>query len=387
MEYDISQIAAPCAKPQSHSLRAECELAKIALITGITGQDGAYLAEFLLKKGYIVHGVKRRASSFNTDRIDHLYQDPHEQEVRLTLHYGDLTDSTNLIRIIQEVQPDEIYNLAAQSHVAVSFETPEYTANADAVGTLRLLEAIRILGLERKTRFYQASTSEMYGKVQEIPQRETTPFYPRSPYGAAKVYAYWITVNYREAYGLYACNGILFNHESPLRGETFVSRKITRALTRIRTGLQDVLHLGNLDSRRDWGHARDYVRAQWLMLQQAEPEDFVIATGKQFSVRDFVVAAGSLLDMKIEWRGEGVDEIGVDTVSGRTLVRVDPRYFRPTEVETLLGDATKARQKLGWSPEVGFEELVSEMVKGDLGEARRDAMVAKEGYKVYNHHE
>jgi GDPmannose 4,6-dehydratase len=387
MEYDISQIAAPCAKPQSHSLRAECELAKIALITGITGQDGAYLAEFLLKKGYIVHGVKRRASSFNTDRIDHLYQDPHEQEVRLTLHYGDLTDSTNLIRIIQEVQPDEIYNLAAQSHVAVSFETPEYTANADAVGTLRLLEAIRILGLERKTRFYQASTSEMYGKVQEIPQRETTPFYPRSPYGAAKVYAYWITVNYREAYGLYACNGILFNHESPLRGETFVSRKITRALTRIRTGLQDTLHLGNLDSRRDWGHARDYVRAQWLMLQQEEPEDFVIATGKQFSVRDFVVAAGSLLDMRIEWRGEGVDEIGVDSVSGRTLVRVDPRYFRPTEVETLLGDATKARQKLGWSPEVGFAELVSEMVKGDLGEARRDAMVAKEGYKVYNHHE
>jgi GDPmannose 4,6-dehydratase len=362
-------------------------LAKIALITGITGQDGAYLAEFLLKKGYIVHGVKRRASSFNTDRIDHLYQDPHEQEVRLTLHYGDLTDSTNLIRIIQEVQPDEIYNLAAQSHVAVSFETPEYTANADAIGTLRLLEAIRILGLERKTRFYQASTSEMYGKVQEIPQRETTPFYPRSPYGAAKVYAYWITINYREAYGLYACNGILFNHESPLRGETFVSRKITRALTRIRVGLQDTLHLGNLDSRRDWGHARDYVRAQWLMLQQEEPEDFVIATGKQFSVRDFVVAAGSLLDMKIEWRGEGVDEIGVDTASGRTLVRVDPRYFRPAEVETLLGDATKARQKLGWSPEVGFAELVSEMVTEDLDGARRDAMVAKEGYKVYNRHE
>jgi GDPmannose 4,6-dehydratase len=362
-------------------------LAKIALITGITGQDGAYLAEFLLKKGYIVHGVKRRASSFNTDRIDHLYQDPHEQEVRLTLHYGDLTDSTNLIRIIQEVQPDEIYNLAAQSHVAVSFETPEYTANSDALGTLRLLEAIRILGLERKTRFYQASTSEMYGKVQESPQRETTPFYPRSPYGAAKVYAYWITVNYREAYGLYACNGILFNHESPLRGETFVSRKITRAFTRIRVGLQDTLHLGNLDSRRDWGHARDYVRAQWLMLQQDEPEDFVIATGKQFSVRDFVVAAGSLLDMKIEWRGEGVDEICVDTVSGRTLVRVDPRYFRPTEVETLLGDATKARQKLGWSPEVGFAELVSEMVKEDLEGAQRDALIAKEGYKVYSRHE
>jgi len=362
-------------------------LEKVALITGITGQDGAYLAEFLLKKGYIVHGVKRRASSFNTDRIDHLYQDPHEQEVRLTLHYGDLTDSTNLIRIIQEVQPDEIYNLAAQSHVAVSFETPEYTANADAVGTLRVLEAIRILGLERKARFYQASTSEMYGKVQEIPQRETTPFYPRSPYGAAKVYAYWITVNYREAYGLYACNGILFNHESPMRGETFVSRKITRALTRIRVGLQDTLHLGNLDSRRDWGHARDYVRAQWLMLQQDEPEDFVIATGKQFSVRDFVVAAGSLLDMRIEWQGVGVDEVGVDTASGRTLVRVDPRYFRPTEVETLLGDPTKARQKLGWIPEVGFAELVSEMVKEDLEGAQRDAMIAKEGYKVYSRHE
>jgi GDPmannose 4,6-dehydratase len=362
-------------------------LAKIALITGITGQDGAYLAEFLLKKDYIVHGVKRRASSFNTDRIDHLYQDPHEQGVRLTLHYGDLTDSTNLIRIIQEVQPDEIYNLAAQSHVAVSFETPEYTANADAVGTLRLLEAIRILGLERKTRFYQASTSEMYGKVQETPQRETTPFYPRSPYGAAKLYAYWITVNYREAYGLYACNGILFNHESPLRGETFVSRKITRALTRIRTGLQDILHLGNLDSRRDWGHARDYVRAQWLMLQQEEPEDFVIATGKQFSVRDFVVAAGSLLDMKVEWRGQGVDEIGVDAVSGRTIVRVDPRYFRPTEVESLLGDATKARQKLGWTPEVDFAQLVSEMVEQDLEHAQRDALIAKEGYKVYSHHE
>jgi GDPmannose 4,6-dehydratase len=362
-------------------------LAKVALITGITGQDGAYLAEFLLKKGYIVHGVKRRASSFNTDRIDHLYQDPHEQGVRLTLHYGDLTDSTNLIRIIQEVQPDEIYNLAAQSHVAVSFETAEYTANADAVGTLRLLEAIRILGLERKTRFYQASTSEMFGKVQETPQRETTPFYPRSPYGAAKVYAYWITVNYREAYGFYACNGILFNHESPLRGETFVSRKITRALTRIRVGLQDTLHLGNLDSRRDWGHARDYVRAQWLMLQQDEPDDFVIATGKQFSVRDFVGAAGSILGMKIEWRGEGVEEVGVDTVTGRTLVRVDRRYFRPTEVETLLGDATKARQKLGWSPEVGFAELVSEMVKEDLDDAQRDAMIAKEGYKVYNHHE
>jgi len=365
----------------------EVELAKIALITGITGQDGAYLAEFLLAKGYSVHGIKRRASSFNTDRIDHLYQDPHEKNVHLKLHYGDLTDSTNLIRIIQEVQPDEIYNLAAQSHVGVSFETPEYTANADAVGTLRVLEAIRILGLEKKTRFYQASTSEMFGKVQEIPQRETTPFYPRSPYGAAKVYAYWITVNYREAYGMFACNGILFNHESPIRGETFVSRKITRALTRIRVGLQDTLYLGNLDSRRDWGHARDYVRAQWLMLQQEEPEDFVIATGKQYSVRDFVIAAGSLLDMRIKWQGDGVDEVGIDAATGRTLVRVDPRYFRPTEVETLLGDPTKARQMLGWTAEVGFSELVAEMIAEDLKEARRDALVAKEGYKVYSHHE
>jgi GDPmannose 4,6-dehydratase len=363
------------------------ELAKIALITGITGQDGAYLAEFLLEKGYSVHGVKRRASSFNTHRIDHLYQDPHEKNVRLKLHYGDLTDSTNLIRIIQEVQPDEIYNLAAQSHVGVSFETPEYTANADGLGTLRVLEAIRILGLEHKTRFYQASTSEMFGKVQEIPQRETTPFYPRSPYGAAKVYAYWITVNYREAYGLYACNGILFNHESPMRGETFVSRKITRALTRIRVGLQDTLHLGNLDSRRDWGHARDYIRAQWLMLQQDVAEDFVIATGTQFSVRDFVVAAGAVLDMKIEWRGDGVDEVGVDTKSGRTLVQVDPRYFRPTEVETLLGDPSKAREKLGWTAEISFPELVAEMVESDLDVAKRDALVAKEGYRVYSHHE
>jgi GDPmannose 4,6-dehydratase len=307
--------------------------------------------------------------------------------VRLKLHYGDLTDSTNLIRIIQETQPDEVYNLAAQSHVAVSFETPEYTANSDAVGTLRVLEAIRILGLEGKTRFYQASTSEMFGKVQEIPQRETTPFYPRSPYGAAKVYAYWITVNYREAYGMYACNGILFNHESPMRGETFVSRKITRALTRIRLGLQDTLHLGNLDSRRDWGHARDYVRAQWLMLQQAVAEDFVIATGRQYSVRDFVVAAGALLDMNIEWRGTGIEETGVDTRSGRTLVRVDPRYFRPTEVETLLGDASKALEKLGWSAEVGFDDLVKEMVESDLELAKRDDLVAKEGYMVYSRHE
>ena len=360
---------------------------KTALITGITGQDGAYLAEFLLAKGYQVHGIKRRASSFNTDRIDHLYQDPHEKDVRLKLHYGDLTDSTNLIRIIQEVQPDEIYNLAAQSHVAVSFETPEYTANSDAVGTLRVLEAIRILGLEKKTRFYQASTSEMFGKVQEVPQRETTPFYPRSPYGAAKVYAYWITVNYREAYGLFACNGILFNHESPLRGETFVSRKITRALTRISVGLQDSLHLGNLDSRRDWGHARDYVRAQWLMLQQESPEDFVIATGKQVSVRDFVVLAGARLGMKITWKGSGVDEVGIDSKTGHTLVRIDSRYFRPTEVESLLGDPTKARQKLGWSAEVTFEELVTEMIEADLEEAKRDALVAKEGFKVYSRHE
>jgi GDPmannose 4,6-dehydratase len=362
-------------------------LTKTALITGITGQDGAYLAELLLGKGYIVHGVKRRASSFNTDRIDHLYQDPHEKDVRLMLHYGDLTDSTNLIRIIQETQPDEVYNLAAQSHVGVSFETAEYTANSDAVGTLRVLEAIRILGMERKTRFYQASTSEMFGKVQEIPQRETTPFYPRSPYGAAKVYAYWITVNYREAYGMYACNGILFNHESPRRGETFVSRKITRALARIHLGLQETLHLGNLDSRRDWGHARDYVRAQWLMLQQQVAEDFVIATGKQFSVRDFVVAAGALLDMKIEWRGTGVEETGVDTRSGRTVVRVDPRYFRPTEVETLLGDASKAREKLGWVAEIGFADLVKEMVEADLELAKRDHLVAKEGYQVFSHHE
>ena len=368
-------------------IQLERGLSKTALITGITGQDGAYLAEFLLTKGYVVHGVKRRSSSFNTDRIDHLYQDPHEKDVRLKLHYGDLTDSTNLIRIIQEVQPDEIYNLAAQSHVAVSFETPEYTANSDAVGTLRVLEAIRILGLDKKTRFYQASTSEMFGKVQEIPQRETTPFYPRSPYGVAKVYAYWITVNYREAYGLFACNGILFNHESPMRGETFVSRKITRALTRIHVGLQDTLYLGNLDSRRDWGHARDYVRAQWLMLQQPDPEDFVIATGKQFSVRDFVVAASSLLDMKLDWQGEGVNEVGVDAKSGRTLVQVDPRYFRPTEVETLLGDATKARQKLGWTAGISFAELVAEMVESDLASAKRDAMVAKKGYRIYRHHE
>lgn len=362
-------------------------MAKTALITGITGQDGAYLAEFLLQKHYVVHGIKRRASSFNTHRIDHLYQDPHEKDVRLKLHYGDLTDSTNLIRIIQDTQPDEIYNLAAQSHVAVSFETPEYTANSDAIGTLRVLEAIRILGLEKKTRFYQASTSEMFGKVQETPQRETTPFYPRSPYGAAKVYAYWITVNYREAYGLFACNGILFNHESPLRGETFVSRKITRALTRIKLGLQSTLFLGNLDAKRDWGHARDYVRAQWLMLQHEVAEDFVIATGTQFSVRDFVLASGKLLGMTIEWQGQGVDEVGIDTESGSTLVRVDPRYFRPTEVETLLGDPSKARERLGWSAETSFADLVAEMIASDLEIAKRDALVSKQGYQIYGQHE
>lgn len=358
-----------------------------ALITGITGQDGAYLAEFLLKKGYEVHGIKRRASLFNTDRIDHLYQDPHEKDVRLTLHYGDLTDATNLIRIIQQVQPEEIYNLAAQSHVAVSFETPEYTANADALGTLRILEAIRILGLEQRTRFYQASTSEMYGKVQEVPQRESTPFYPRSPYGAAKVYAYWITVNYREAYGLFACSGILFNHESPIRGETFVTRKITRGLARIAEGLQDCLYLGNLDALRDWGHARDYVRAQWLMLQHHKPEDFVIATGEQHSVREFVELAGSLCDMAIEWKGRGIEERGVDGKTGRVVVRIDPRYFRPTEVDALLGDTSKAKEILGWSPQVNFRALVEEMVSSDRELARRDALMARQGYRTFNYHE
>ena len=360
---------------------------KRALITGVTGQDGAYLAELLLDKGYEVHGIKRRASSFNTDRVDHLYQDPHERGVRFHLHYGDLTDATNLIRIIQEVQPDEIYNLAAQSHVGVSFETPEYTANSDGLGTLRLLEAIRILGLEKKTRFYQASTSEMFGKVQEVPQRETTPFYPRSPYGAAKVYAYWIVVNYREAYGLYACNGILFNHESPIRGETFVTRKITRGLARIHEGLENCLFLGNLDSRRDWGHARDYVRAQWLMLQQDAPDDFVIATGEQHSVRDFIQHAASLLGMRMEWTGKGTEERGIDAKSGRTIVKVDPGYFRPTEVETLLGDPSKARKVLGWKAETSFERLVEEMVAEDLGLARRDSMMAREGFKTYQHRE
>ncbi len=360
---------------------------KRALITGITGQDGAYLAELLLGKGYEVHGIKRRASSFNTDRIDHLYQDPHESGVRLKLHYGDLTDATNLIRIVQQVQPDEIYNLAAQSHVAVSFETPEYTANCDALGTLRLLEAIRILGLEKKTRLYQASTSEMFGKVQEIPQRETTPFYPRSPYGAAKVYAYWIVVNYREAYGLYACSGILFNHESPIRGETFVTRKITRGLTRIHAGLEECLYLGNLDSLRDWGHARDYVRAQWLMLQQTQAEDFVIASGVQYSVRTFVERVGARLGMDIEWRGKGLEEQGIDTVTGRVIVRVDARYFRPTEVETLLGDASKARAKLGWRADISFDQLVDEMVNADLAITKRDALLAREGFALPRRHE
>jgi GDPmannose 4,6-dehydratase len=358
---------------------------KKALITGVTGQDGSYLAEFLLDKGYEVHGIKRRTSLFNTDRIDHLYQDPHEENRRFILHHGDMTDSSSLVRITQQVRPDEIYNLAAQSHVAVSFEEPEYTADSDALGALRLLEAIRILGLEKTTRFYQASTSELYGLVQETPQTESTPFYPRSPYAVAKLYAHWITINYREAYGIYACSGILFNHESPVRGETFVTRKITRALARIKLGLQDCLYLGNLDARRDWGHARDYVEMQWLMLQQDEPEDFVIATGVQYSVRDFVDAAATELDMAIEWQGEGLDETG--SCDGNVIVRVDPRYFRPTEVETLLGDATKAREKLGWQPKIMFEEMVAEMVREDLQSAERDEVVKKHGYPAFNYHE
>ncbi|AGA32377.1 GDP-mannose 4,6-dehydratase [Thioalkalivibrio nitratireducens DSM 14787] len=408
-------------------------MTKTALITGITGQDGAYLAEFLLAKGYTVHGIKRRTSLFNTDRIDHLYQDPHDPDRRFVLHHGDMTDATSLIHIIQKTQPDEIYNLAAQSHVAVSFEEPEYTANSDALGALRVLEAIRILGLEKKTRFYQASTSELFGKVQEIPQKETTPFYPRSPYAVAKLYAYWITVNYREAYGLYACNGILFNHESPIRGETFVTRKITRALARIKLGLQDTLYLGNLDAKRDWGHAKDYVEMQWLMLQQERPEDFVIATGQQYSVRDFVNAAAAELGMEIRWEGQGLNEKGywpnrpttvtasspqgnaaVHTPSSlrggeadeavqpppglprasgprndgeRAIIAVDPRYFRPTEVETLLGDPTKAREKLGWTPRITFQELVAEMVREDLAIAQRDDLVRNSGYTVMNHHE
>lgn len=360
---------------------------KRALITGVTGQDGAYLAELLLAKGYEVHGIKRRASSFNTDRIDHLYQDPHERDPRFFLHYGDMTDATNLIRVIQEVRPDEIYNLAAQSHVQVSFETAEYTANADALGTLRLLEAIRLLGLGETTRFYQASTSEMFGKVAETPQRETTPFYPRSPYAAAKVYAYWITVNYREAYGLFACNGILFNHESPVRGETFVTRKITRGLARIKAGLQDCLYLGNMDSLRDWGHARDYVEGMWRMLQQPTPDDYVLASGEQHSVRDFVAAAAEALGMAIIWQGKGIDEIGIDPSTGRQIVAVDRRYFRPTEVETLLGDPSKARERLGWTVTTPFTEMVREMVERDRQMAERDAVMKKNGFEVYSHHE
>lgn len=358
---------------------------KKALITGITGQDGAYLAELLLEKGYEVHGIKRRTSLFNTDRIDHLYQDPHDANRRFILHHGDLTDSSSLIRIIQQIQPEEIYNLAAQSHVAVSFEEPEYTANSDALGALRILEAIRILGLEKKTRFYQASTSELFGLVQEVPQKETTPFYPRSPYAVAKLYAYWITINYREAYGIYACNGILFNHESPIRGETFVTRKITRALARIKLGLQDSLYLGNLDAKRDWGHAKDYVEMQWLMLQQNNPEDFVIATGVQYSVQCFLNAAAKELGMTITWRGQGVDKVG--SLNGKDIVKVDPRYFRPTEVETLLGDPGKAKAKLGWAPKITFEELVAEMVREDLKSAERDELIKRHGYTPMDYHE
>jgi GDPmannose 4,6-dehydratase len=360
--------------------------AKVALITGITGQDGAYLADFLLAKGYVVHGIKRRTSLINTQRIDHLYQDPHDPDRRLVLHYGDMTDSLSLLRIIQATQPDEIYNLAAQSHVAVSFEEPEFTAQSDALGTLRCLEAIRILGLEKKARFYQASSSELYGKVAETPQRETTPFYPRSPYGVAKLYAYWITVNYREAYGIYACNGILFNHESPIRGETFVTRKITRALARIKLGLQERLYLGNLDARRDWGHARDFVEAQWLMLQQREPEDYVIATGEQHSVREFAQAAGEEIGLTISWKGRGADEKGYDA-NDRCVVAIDPRYFRPSEVDTLLGDASKAAKKLGWKPKVRFADLVKEMAREDLREAERVSLVRKHGYKAPDQHE
>lgn len=359
---------------------------KVALITGVTGQDGAYLVEFLLAKGYVVHGLKRRASLFNTSRIDHLYRDPHEDGVRFLLHHGDLTDSTNLVRLIQQIRPDEVYNLAAQSHVAVSFEVPEYTANADALGTLRVLEAIRIAGLEKTTRFYQASTSELYGLVQETPQTERTPFYPRSPYAVAKLYAFWITVNYREAYGMYACNGILFNHESPLRGENFVTRKITRALARIKLGLQDSLYLGNLDAKRDWGHAKDYVEMQWLMLQQDTAEDYVIATGEQYSVREFVTAAAREVGVEVRWEGSGLDERGYDQ-EGRCIVSVDERYFRPTEVETLLGDSSKAKAKFGWVPKIGFAELVKEMVREDLKAAERDELVKRHGYRTNDFHE
>jgi len=360
---------------------------KKALITGITGQDGAYLAEFLLDKGYEVHGIKRRSSLFNTDRIDHLYQDPHDADRKFVLHYGDLSDSMSLLRIIQQIQPDEIYNLGAQSHVAVSFETPEYTADTVGLGALRILEAIRISGLEKKTKYYQASTSELYGKVQEIPQKETTPFYPRSPYAAAKLYAYWITVNYREAYRMYACNGILFNHESPVRGETFVTRKITRALARITLGLQDTVYLGNMNAKRDWGHAKDYVEMQWLMLQQDEPDDFCIATGVQYSVRDFVNFAWGHLGKTIRWEGEGVDEKGYDTETGNLIVAVDPRYFRPTEVETLLGDPTKAKEKLGWEPKITLEEMAHEMMENDINIAKRDSLVKENGFKIENYFE
>jgi GDPmannose 4,6-dehydratase len=362
-------------------------MTKKALITGITGQDGAYLAELLLEKGYEVHGIKRRSSLFNTDRIDHLYQDPHDKSPKFFLHHGDLTDSSSLIRIIQEVQPDEIYNLAAQSHVAVSFEEPEYTANSDALGALRILEAIRILGLEKKTKYYQASTSELFGEVQETPQNEKTPFHPRSPYAVAKLYAYWITINYREAYGIYACNGILFNHESPIRGETFVTRKITRALVRIKLGLQDCVYLGNIDAKRDWGHAKDYVEMQWLMLQQDKPEDFTISTGEQHSVRDFIEIAAKEISIEIKWRGEGIDEVGIDTKTDNIIVRIDKRYFRPTEVETLLGDSTKAKNKLNWQPKISFQELVTEMIVSDLEEAKKDKLCEEKGFSVLNHHE
>jgi len=362
-------------------------MTKKALITGITGQDGAYLAELLLEKDYEVHGVKRRSSLFNTDRIDHLYQDPHDKNPKFFLHHGDLTDSSSLIRIIQEVQPDEIYNLAAQSHVAVSFEEPEYTANSDALGALRILEAIRILGLEKKTRFYQASTSELFGEVQETPQNEKTPFHPRSPYAVAKLYAYWITINYREAYGIYACNGILFNHESPIRGETFVTRKITRALVRIKLGLQDCVYLGNIDAKRDWGHAKDYVEMQWLMLQQDKPEDFTISTGEQHSVRDFIEIAAKEVDIEIKWKGEGIDEVGIDTKTDNIIVRIDKRYFRPTEVETLLGDSSKAKDQLNWQPKISFQELVSEMMSADLQEAKKDKLCEEKGFSIFNHHE
>ena len=362
-------------------------MTKKALITGITGQDGAYLAELLLEKGYEVHGIKRRSSLFNTDRIDHLYQDPHDKNPKFFLHHGDLTDSSSLIRIIQEVQPDEIYNLAAQSHVAVSFEEPEYTANSDALGALRILEAIRILGLEKKTRFYQASTSELFGEVQETPQNEKTPFHPRSPYAVAKLYAYWITINYREAYGIYACNGILFNHESPMRGETFVTRKITRALVRIKLGLQDCVYLGNIDAKRDWGHAKDYVEMQWLMLQQDKPEDFTISTGEQHSVRDFIEIAAKEVDIEIKWKGEGIDEVGIDTKTDNIIVRIDKRYFRPTEVETLLGDSSKAKDQLNWQPKISFQELVSEMMSADLQEAKKDKLCEEKGFSIFNHHE